>query len=491
MSNELRDQHFDVIVIGSGPAGMSAALEASNHGARVLLLDEQPAAGGQIYRGVASAPKRRLQLLGPDYVAGRLLTEALRAAACNSTHLTEQGASDLQHIAGAAVWQVTPGREVHFLHQARSRVATGWQIVLATGAMERPFPIPGWTLPGVMTAGAAQILLKTADVVAQAPVVLAGCGPLLYLLAWQYLRAGINVAAIVDSTGPADRVRALPHVGGALRGWRDLLKGLRLIGALRLAGIPFHSGATHFAVEGTSEAQGISFDDARGRRQRIAACTVLLHQGVVPHTHVTWSLRAEHRWDAVQQCFLPVADDWGALSVPGIRIAGDGRGIGGAKVAAAQGRLVGLAAAHSCGVISAQERDLLARPWQRELRRHLAIRPFLDALYRAPDAHRIPSDEVVVCRCEEVTAGTVRKSARLGAQGPNQAKAFSRCGMGPCQGRMCGLTVTEVLASAARRTPQDVGFYRIRPPLKPLTVGELAAAELPPPPNARILGDRS
>lgn len=464
-------ESFEVVVIGAGPAGMSAALEASAHGARVLLLDEQPAAGGQIYRGVASASPRRLELLGPDYAAGRILTDALQAAVSKTTAV--------RHVAGAAVWQVTAQREVHYLHGGSSHAVLAQQVVLCTGAMERPFPIPGWTLPGVMTAGAAQILLKTAEVVASEPVVLAGCGPLLYLLAWQYLRAGVKVSAVVDSTATADYRRAMAHLGGALRGWRDLAKGLRLIGALRAAGVAFHGGATRFAVEGETQAQALAFDDARGRRQRIAACTVLLHQGVVPHTHMTMSLRAEHRWDEAQQCFAPVADAWGGLSVPGFRIAGDGRGIGGAKAAAAQGRLAGLAAAQACGRLGEAQRDRLAAPWQRALRRHLAIRPFLDALYRAPDAHRIPQDDVMVCRCEEVTAGTLRESVALGASGPNQAKAFSRCGMGPCQGRQCGLTVTEVIAQASGRSPQEVGFYRIRPPLKPITVGALAAAEVP------------
>jgi NADPH-dependent 2,4-dienoyl-CoA reductase/sulfur reductase-like enzyme len=467
------EQHCDVIVVGAGPAGISAALEAQAHGASVLLLDEQPAAGGQIYRGVGSASERRLALLGPDYAAGRALAEALQRAA-SAAH------AKLRHVSGASVWQLTAQREVHWLQGGTSHVATANEVVLATGALERPFPIPGWTLPGVMTAGAAQILLKTAEVVANAPVVLAGCGPLLYLLAWQYLRAGVRIEAIVDSTTRADQRRALPHLGSAVRGWRDIAKGLRLIAALRAARIPFHRGASRFAVEGETEARAFAFDDARGRRQRIAARTVLLHQGVVPNTHATWSLRAEHRWDEAQQCFVPVTDAWGALTVPGIRMAGDGARIGGAKAAAAQGRLAGVAAAHACGHLDAAQRDALAQPWQRALRQHLAVRPFLDALYRAPDAHRVPPDDVLVCRCEEVTAGALREAVRLGAQGPNQAKAFSRCGMGPCQGRLCGLTVTELIAQATQRTPQDVGFYRIRPPLKPLTVGELASAELLP-----------
>ena len=148
MMRDLPQQQFDVVVIGAGPAGLSAALEASAHGASVLLLDEQAAPGGQIYRGVSSASPRRLDLLGPDYAAGRILTDALRSAS-------------LRYITSAAVWQVTPQREVHYLHAGSSHVVSARQVVLATGAMERPFPIPGWTLPGVMTAGAAQIMLKT------------------------------------------------------------------------------------------------------------------------------------------------------------------------------------------------------------------------------------------------------------------------------------------------------------------------------------------
>ena len=457
----------DVVVIGAGPAGLSAALEAAAHGARVLLLDEQAAPGGQIYRGITTASPDHLHTLGRDYAAGQSLAGHFAAACAENPNLTYEP--------GAALWQVTPQREVHYLREGRSHLVRAKQIILCTGAMERPFPIPGWTLPGVMTAGAGQILLKSGGIVPDGPVVLAGCGPLLYLLAWQYLRAGVRVGAIVDSTRHTDYLRAMRHLGGALRGWRDLAKGLRLLGKLRLAGIPFHRGASGFSIEGEDQARALSFEDAHGRRHRIEARTVLLHQGVVPHTHVTWSLRAQHHWDESQQCFVPDSDVWGELSVPGIRIAGDGVSIGGALAAAARGRMTGLAAASACGLLDAGRRDQLAQPWRQALEQHLHIRPFLNALYQAPDCHRIPQDDqVLVCRCEEVRAGQLRQHVALGAQGPNQAKAFSRCGMGPCQGRLCGLTVTELMAQASGRTPEEVGFYRIRPPLKPMTLGDLA-----------------
>src|SRR5690606_15720867 len=148
---------------------------------------------------------------------------------------------------------------VDYVTENRARTIMGKHVVLASGAMERPFPIRGWTLPGVMGAGAAQILLKSAGAMPQEPVVLAGCGPLLYLLAWQYLRAGVAISAVVDTTETSGYVRALPHLAGAILGWRDLRKGLKMLASLRGSGIPVYSGARELAVTGSSVAEGVTF----------------------------------------------------------------------------------------------------------------------------------------------------------------------------------------------------------------------------------------
>ncbi|WP_455282299.1 FAD-dependent oxidoreductase [Cupriavidus necator] len=456
----MADMDVDIAIIGAGPAGMAAAIAATANGARVALLDEQDACGGQIYRAIQSAPPERLRILGPDYAAGLALADRFAA-------------SGALHITGAAVWQVTREHTVHYLRGGRVASLQARQVILCTGAMERPFPIPGWTLPGVLTAGAAQILLKSADVVPAEPVVLAGCGPLLYLLGWQYVRAGVPIRAIVDTTDGADHQRALAHLGGALAGWRYLKKGLALMRALKRSGVPFYKGATGLHVEGETAVQALRFSSG-GSAQRIETRAVLLHQGVVPNTQFTWALRAAHRWNDAQLCWQPVVDEWGALDIPGILVAGDGGGIGGAVAAALQGELAGLAAAHNVGKLDAARRDRLAAPLRAALRSNLRIRPFLDALYRPKTANRVPADDVVVCRCEEVTAGDIRGFVQLGCSGPNQTKSFGRCGMGPCQGRQCGLTVTEIIADARNVSPQEVGYYRIRPPIKPVTLGELA-----------------
>ncbi|MFC7517549.1 FAD-dependent oxidoreductase [Herbaspirillum sp. GCM10030257] len=451
---------IDVAIIGAGPSGMSAAIVLASRGLSVVVLDEQDAAGGQIYRGITQTTPKRLEVLGPDYAAGQELAE----------RFIQSGA---RCIAGASVWQVTREHEVNYLYRGVSHSLQARQVILCTGAMERPFPIPGWTLPGVLTAGAAQILLKSADVAPAKPVVLAGCGPLLYLLGWQYVRAGIPIRAVVDTTDSGDYRRAARHLGGALAGWRYLKKGLTLMRTLKASGVPFYTGASKLAVTGTASAEALRFD-INGKTHQIKTDLVLLHQGVIPNTQFTWSLRAKHTWDQAQLCWTPSVDDWGQLDIPGIYVAGDGRGIGGAVVAALQGQLTGLAVAHQAGKINADERDRQATDLRSALRSHLHIRPFLDALYRPKQQNRIPSDDVIVCRCEEVTAGAIRNYVDLGCVGPNQTKAFGRCGMGPCQGRLCGITVTEVIADKLAMPPAEVGYYRIRPPIKPLTLGELA-----------------
>jgi NADPH-dependent 2,4-dienoyl-CoA reductase/sulfur reductase-like enzyme len=324
-----------------------------------------------------------------------------------------------------------------------------------------------------MSAGAAQILLKSSGLAPSEPVVLAGCGPLLYLLGWQYLRAGVPIKALVDTTRPDDYWRARRHLFAALRAWPYLRKGLELMRSLRSARIAHFTGAEQLAVEGDEAARALTFTVA-GKAERIATRCVLLHQGVVPNIQFSQSLRARHHWDVDQLCFSPVVDSWGELDVAGVFVAGDGAGIGGAQAAAVQGQLAALGIAVRLEKLSDAQRAFRAEALRARLASNLRIRPFLDALYQPKEANRIPADDVMVCRCEEVTAGELRGFVALGCTGPNQAKSFGRCGMGPCQGRMCGLTVTEVIAKARGVSASEVGYYRIRPPIKPITLGELA-----------------
>jgi len=212
----------------------------------------------------------------------------------------------------------------------------------------------------------------------------------------------------------------------------------------------------------------------RGGERRVSAEVLALHQGVVPNVNLAMAAGIQHRWHPIQLCWVPVLDAAGNSPIEGIAIAGDGAGIGGALAAEARGRLAGLAAVEAIAPERAARmpgRQLFGPALARAKRG----RALLDQLFAPPRWSRLPEGDTIVCRCEEVTAAQVVEAVGVGAIGPNQAKAFLRCGMGPCQGRLCGLTVTELIAKARGVEPAEVGYYRLRPPVKPITLAELAA----------------
>jgi NADPH-dependent 2,4-dienoyl-CoA reductase/sulfur reductase-like enzyme len=386
--------------------------------------------------------------------------------------------SGAHYVPRATVWSIAPAddgdpaqHELGISIDGTAHLTRARAIILATGAQERPFPIPGWTLPGVIGAGAAQILFKTSALAPSGRTVLAGSGPLLYLLAWQLLQAGVRIGTLLDTT-PGGRLTAA---------WRDafrfltsayFVKGARLVRDVRSA-VNVVRRVDALSAHGVERLERVRFS-ANGMTRDLPADLLLLHQGVVPNINLSNAAGCEHEWDALLHCFRPRLDGWGASSVPGLWIAGDSGGIQGARAAEHRGRIAAVAVANVLGRIDDAQREAQALLHRRSLARELAGRRFLDVLFEPPRAFRVPGDETIVCRCEEVTAGQVREAVKLGCPGPNQMKAFLRCGMGPCQGRMCGLTVVDIIADARGVSPADVGYYRLRFPTKPITLGELA-----------------
>lgn len=448
-----------LVVIGAGPAGLAAALAARQAGVDVSVVDQNPLAGGQIYRSLGQASPAQRSALGPDYQRGEKL-------------LADFAACGAQLIGGALVWDIT-AEGVALWREERCEVLPADQIILATGAIERPSPLPGWTLPGVMNAGAAQILLKQAGLVPHGRVLLVGSGPLLLQLAHQLAAARAELAGFLDTRAAGSYQRALRHLFPALRAWPELAKGIALLGDLRASRLPHWRIDTAPRIEPCGSALRVHFV-ARATEQHVDADWVLLHHGVIPDTQLTRLLRLEHVWDATQIAWRPRVGRCGETSRPNLRIAGDNAGIAGALAAEAAGWLAGLGAAQAAGAITADRAQERARPWEKALRRQQALRPLIDSLYAPPAWLLRPEDEVVVCRCENVRAGEIRSLARLGCRGPNQTKFFSRCGMGPCQGRMCGDSVAALLCEATGLAMSEVGQYRIRPPLTPLPLSALA-----------------
>jgi NADPH-dependent 2,4-dienoyl-CoA reductase/sulfur reductase-like enzyme len=450
----------DFAIIGAGPAGMAAALLAAELGLDTLLVDEQPAPGGQIYRAVERAGDP--SPLGPDYLAGRRLAASLRASAVDYRPET-------------SLWHIEPDGTLWLAASEGIERIAARRVLLATGAIERPVPIPGWTLPGVMTVGAAQILLKTADTVPEGRAVLAGQGPLLYLAALQLARAGAPPLAVLEATPHANYPAALAHLGGWWAGRHMLAKGLGLMLGVRRAGIPVRRGVRGLRAIGRNRLEAIAWDGGE-----LAVDHLFLHEGVIPNTQIGMALQLGHRWDEAQLCWRPVLDEWGRTSIPEIAIAGDGGGVFGAEAAALSGQIAALDAAAALGRIPEAERDRRAAPLRAALDRERALRAFLDALYRPdPSVLAPPDDDTIACRCEEVTVGRIRHAVRLGAPGPNQLKAFTRCGMGACQGRICGPIVSAVIAAERGMPIAEIGAYRPRAPYKPITVGAIAGLSAP------------
>jgi NADPH-dependent 2,4-dienoyl-CoA reductase/sulfur reductase-like enzyme len=469
---------YDVIVIGAGPAGLSAAATLSELGARTLLVDENQTPGGQIYRSVLLAQEADRRRLGDDYWRGREIAEAFLRSGAQYAPVTTAWSIGPQHDEEGRII----GHEVGVSAGGTARLIRAKQVVLSTGALERPFPVPGWTLPGVMTAGAAQIALKASGLVPEGRVVIAGTGPLLYLLASQLIEAGAAVSAVLDTTPKINWLKATRYVPTFLTS-PYVAKGLRLLRMVQRR-TKVVRWVSALSAEGAGELKEVAWK-AGGQEHRMPADLLLLHQGVVPNVNFSNAAGCKHEWDEAQLAFRPRVDEWYEASVPGISIAGDGAGVRGAEAAALQGKLAGLGCAARLDLIDAEAGERRASLLKAKLANVTRGREFLDVLYRPSKSFRVPqSPETVVCRCEEISAGQIRASVSAGAIGPNQMKMFLRSGMGPCQGRLCGLTVTELIADERGVSPDEVGYYRLRFPIKPLRLRELAS--LPQTASAKI-----
>ena len=462
-------------IIGAGPAGMCAAVAAREHGTDVLVLDEQAAPGGQIFRNVETVAAERpetMRVLGEDYAAGAAIVRAFRGCGAEYSPLT-------------SVWEVsTVARredaraplELGILRDGVAEIVRAHCVIVASGAQERAVPVPGATLPGVMSAGGAQSLLKGSGLVPDVPVVVAGSGPLVYLVAWQLVRAGAPVRAVLLTMPAARTWRAVGTMPEALAMPGVLRKGIEWRLALVRQGVKVMH-VSDLTVEGRGRVESVRLRH-RGRVRSIPASLVLLHEGVIPNAHLTMAAQLDHVWNARQHAFRPAVDEWGTTSEPGVLVAGDSAGILGAEAAVESGRIAALEAARRLGRIRVRDRDALVRRHRMSLARQRCFREFLDFAFEpGPTVLRPIDSAVTVCRCEEVTVAEIERVIAHGCPGPNQAKAFTRCGMGPCQGRMCGTLASEIFAERRHARVGEIGHYRIRPPIKPLTLGELATLE--------------
>ncbi len=323
----MADESVDLAVVGAGPAGLSAAVTAAELGASVALFDEQPAPGGQVWRGL-ERQGRGGDRAGHDLIARARTTAGIRLRPATTVfHAAFEGAD---------------GPTLSWMDSGGLGRTTARGLVLATGAMERPVPFPGWTLPGVLGVGALQAALKTGGLVPGSDgggLVIAGRGPLVLLYLAQLAAAGGRATAVLELAGPERNVgRLASRLPGALFGDPATLgRGVWLLAARALRGVPVHRGVTTLRAEGDGRVEAVRFTDTGG--ERVLPCRLLaVHDGVIPNTQATRLLRLDHEWRDEAACFAPVTDDWGratragkALGGAGVWVAGDGAGIEGAR----------------------------------------------------------------------------------------------------------------------------------------------------------------
>ncbi|MHC2278282.1 thioredoxin reductase [Bradyrhizobium diazoefficiens] len=379
-------EDYDVVVIGAGPAGLAAAATSAEAGLSTLLLDENIGPGGQVFRAISSTPVTDRNQLGADYWVGADLVQSLRA-------------SNAEVIQRAMVWSLDRNLDIAVSVGGASAFVKAKRVILATGALERPFPIPGWTLPGVMTAGAAQTMLKSSALVPDGRTVIAGQGPLLWLLAAQILRLGGRIDRILDTTERGNYFAALPHAFAFLTS-PYFAKGLSMMREVK-AKVQVVTGVTELTASGDGQLANVSYV-AGGKRETLPVDLLLLHQGVVPNVNLAMEAGVEHRWDELQLCWSPVLDANGSSSVAGIAIAGDGAGIGGANAAVVRGRIAARAAVEALAPAAAAKLASMAT-LRADLAKAERGRAFLDSSHRwrrsAPISPRPSAAALSSTRC--------------------------------------------------------------------------------------------
>src|SRR6476469_837445 len=432
----------DIAVLGAGPAGLAAAVAAHRAGARVTLVDAGPRVGGQYWRHQD----------GDDGRGHHLWSTLCR--------LREVPLDFRPHH---AIWHVERTGDGFVTHTSAGEI-TSQRLVIAAGAHDRQLPFPGWTLPGVFTAGGAQALLKGQGVAAGDRVVVAGTGPFLLPVAAGLAEAGARVLGVYEAGSPVGFAR---HPAAVPRNASRITEGAAYLRVLRRHGIAFHTRKTVVAAHGDDQVRAVTLGSLDRDWHVVATedveCdTVAVGYGFTPQLEIPLQLGCDTHLD-VDGSLVATADDAQRASVPGVYLAGEVCGVGGARLSLMEGELAGL---HAAGVV----------PDKRIVRRRAALRAFATAMHRTypvrPGWQTWLDDDTLVCRCEEVPARDVRRSVvELGATDPRAVKLLARPGMGLCQGRVCGYA-TACLAGPV--TAAGLRDLSARPIAQPVTLGSLA-----------------
>ena len=467
----MRETEF--AIVGAGAAGLAAAGEAAEHGVQVTILDDNVQPGGQYFRQLPRA-YRRVRATSWDKEQARWNRLAGLARQQGVTHMSD-----------TIVWEAPEDSVLAFARGQESGRLRAKQILLATGAHDRPMPFPGWTLPGVMTAGGFQNLLKGQRIIPGRRIAVAGNGPLALLVAANVAKSGAELAAVAEAAPILSRLwRETPNLIWAPKIVRQAIGYALAVAKVRA---PVLLGWTVVEARGDDELREVimaPIDGAgnidRAAQRAFAADTLVLGYGLVPSVELARAMGCEMRWDGARGGWLPVRDEELGTSRPGVLAAGDGAGIGGVEMALLEGTLAGIVAAERTGHLDGRIAARKKRAVAAKIARLSQFRAALERLYAGPQSWLgLLTPETIVCRCEEVTAGELRGRAAEGFESAFALKGTTRISMGRCQGRNCARTLAALVAEATGQDPGEVAMPRARPPARLVTIGDLLHEDLP------------
>ena len=462
-----RPETPDLLVIGAGPGGLRAASVAAEAGADVVLVDERPAPGGQFFKQPVPAAQLPPSLAGDrQFARGRRLIERTKH-------------SGVRMLAGTEVWGAFAPDEFGVVDGCGSWVMRPKRALVATGAYERGLPVPGWTLPGVMTTGAAQTLLRSYGVLAGKRVLVAGNGPLNLQAALEMHRAGASVVAVAEAAAAPSRT-SLGDAARLLFASPGLaLDGLGYLAGLLRAGVPVlyrrvlkSVGAAKGHLEATLVKVGD--EDGPGER-RLEADVVCMGYGFQPNNEVLRCLGCRHEHDERRGHLATVRDEHCETTVSGVYAVGDCCGLGGAPAALEEAVVAAAAAVRSLGLDLPEGVAKDLRSAVRKLRRHRRFQALLWRLFDAPRYQtELASPETAICRCENVRLGDLRAALDQGDSTIAMLKRRTRLGMGPCQGRYCAPVAASMIERHTGSPSDEFSLFAPRVPIKPVRIGDIA-----------------
>jgi NADPH-dependent 2,4-dienoyl-CoA reductase/sulfur reductase-like enzyme len=459
-------EQVELLVIGGGPGGLSAALAAAPLGASVTLVDAYTHPGGQYYR----------------QLPGRLVSQSTSHQRQGQALISKVHEAGVRLLSGTTVSSLSPDRTLLCSDAHSAFLLRASAVIIASGAYERPVPFPGWTLPGVLMTGGIQTLLYQ-HVLPGSRVLLAGTGPLQLVVAKKLLDAGAEVAAVLE--GSRLPGKALPHAAALWGQWERMLEGAQSLGVLLAHGVPYRSGWGILAARGEHAVTGAliarldrDWRPIKGSEQEIACDTIGISFGLTPFNTLSKLAGAQQAWRPDLGGEIPIRDEYFETSLPGIYAVGDGAGIGGFRLSELEGQLAGLRAAAQLGYGKDAAETAIQQVRLRIKRERRFQHLYSTSFTPGTGVFELAQDDTLVCRCEGITYGRLREFIQHGSRSTQEVKNGLRTCMGECQGRMCHQAVLHILSRLSGKTIDELGLFSARPPVFPLSIGNLATLEV-------------